>query len=436
MITDPLVLAGISFTLFFILLFSGVKIGIALAMAGSIGFFLYRGDSGLISLIPFRTLDNFVLTCLPFFILMGELLILGGSTERLFQGVSKLINWLPGGLLHTNIITCAMFAAISGSSPATAATIGTVSIPSLKKRNYDDKMILGSLTCGGTLGILIPPSVNLIVYGMLAEVSIGRLFAAGMMPGILLSGIFMAYIIYSTIKNPNIAPRESNSSIKEIIYCFKDILPIFLLILIVLGGIFGGVMTPTEAAAVGVIISLLLVFIFKKFTWLLFKEALLRTLRTTCMILLIVVGSSMLASFFAMAGVPKTVTEMIVNSGVSKYSILWGICIIYLFLGCFIDPVSIIVLTASTVLPIIKLMGFDMVWFGVIYVITAEIGMVTPPMGMNLFVIKGISNESISKIVQGSLPFLILMIFCLVILVYFPLISLWLPNLFFGVLIP
>lgn len=430
---EPLVLAGISFVVLFVLLFLGVKIGISLAMTGCLGFFLFQGNTGLISLVPYRTLDSFVLTCLPLFILMGEILVLGGATEGLYQACSKLITWLPGGLLHTNIITCAIFAAISGSSPGTAATIGAVAIPSLKKRRYDTKMVLGSIAAGGTLGILIPPSINMIVYGMLAQVSIGRLFASGIIPGILLAGLFMLYILYAAIRNPNLAPRDPLCSPKEIVYNLKGLLPMLVLIFVVLGGIFGGIMTPTEAAAVGCTVSLFIVLALRKFSWSLLKRALKNTLQTTCMILFIVVGSSILASFFSRAGIPTAVAELVINSGVSKLVVILSICAVYLFLGCFIDPTSIIVMTASTVLPIVKVLGFDMVWFGVIYVITAEIGMITPPMGLNLFVVQGISKEDIVKIIQGIIPFLFIMLFFLGLCIWFPSLVLWLPNRLFGV---
>ncbi|HER23994.1 MAG TPA: TRAP transporter large permease subunit [Candidatus Atribacteria bacterium] len=433
---EPLALAGISFLVLFILLFLGVKVGISLAMTGCLGFFLYQGNPGLVPLIPYRTLDSFVLTCVPLFILMGEILVLSGATEGLYKACSKLVTRIPGGLLHTNIITCAIFAAISGSSPGTAATIGSVAIPSLKERHYDIKIILGSIVAGGTLGILIPPSINMIVYGMLAEVSVGRLFAAGIIPGISLGGLFMLYILYSAIRNKKIAPRDSRSSQKEIVFSLKDfmgLLPSIALIFLVLGGIFAGIMTPTEAAAIGCTFSLFIVLALRKFSWSLLGRALAKTLQTTCMILFIVVGSSILASFFSRTGIPTAVAELVINSGVSKLAVILSICIVYVFLGCFIDPTSIIVMTASTVLPIVKELGFDMVWFGVIYVLTAEIGMITPPMGLNLFVVQGISKENIVKVIQGSIPFLFLMIIFLGICIWFPSLILWLPNRLFGI---
>jgi len=268
---------------------------------------------------------------------------------------------------------------------------------------------------------------------MLAEVSIGRLFAAGFIPGILLTVMFMLYTLYAAIKNPNLAPKDPPCSLKEIVYSLKDFLPIFVLMFIVLGGIFGGIMTPTEAAAVGATISLFIVLALRKFSWLLLKKALANTLGSTCMILFIVVGSSILASFFSRAGIPTAVANLVIQAEIPDLAILLGICAIYIFLGCFIDPVSIIVMTASTVIPIVKALGFDLVWFGVIYVVTATIGMITPPMGVNLFVIQGVSSEDITTIIKGSIPFLFIMFFALGLYIFFPSLVLWLPNLLFGV---
>jgi C4-dicarboxylate transporter, DctM subunit len=433
-ITDPITLIVLSFAVLFAYLLIGIPIGLSLTLVGGLGLWLYSGDASLAGLIPFRVLDSFVLTAIPTFIFMGEVLVKSESSELIYRGASRLLAWLPGGLLHANIASCAMFAAISGSSPATAATIGTVAIPALKARGYDKRLTLGSLAGGGTLGILIPPSINMIVYGVMAEESIGRLFAAGVVPGLIIAGLFMVYIAVRVRINPKLAPKsEFTVSGKGILLGLADLWPLYILLFVVLGGIFGGVMTPTEAAAVGTVVSMAMAIVMKRFSWRIMRESMTSSVLTTCMVLLIIVGSSILAGFFARAGIPEAVTSMVVGSGVDRWMVFVAIVIIYLILGCFIDPVSIILLTAATVIPLVKGLGFDLVWFGVMYVITAEIGMLTPPMGLNLFVIQGISKEKLEEVILGSWPFFVIMIASISIFCVFPDLVLALPNSLLGI---
>ena len=431
-IGDPFILTIVSFVVLFLLLAIGVHIAIALAMVGVIGFLIFYGNTGLAALVPFSTLDSFILTAIPLFIFMGEILVQCGASDMVYRGTSRLLAWLPGGLFHSNIGACAMFAAISGSSPATAATIGTVAIPELKKRGYDVNITLGSLAAGGTLGILIPPSINMIVYGVVAEESIGRLFAGGVVPGIILSGMFMTYIGFRVVRNARLAPKEAAFSMKGAALSFIDLWPLYILAIVVLGGIFGGFMTPTEAAALGASTSLLIAVALRRFSWALLKSSLASSLQTACMVLFIIVGASIMSSFLSRAGIPTAVAQMVVGSDVSNLVVLLSIYAIYIFLGCFIDPVSILLLTAATVIPIVEQMGFNLIWFGVIYVVLAEIGMITPPMGLNLFVIQGISREDLWKVVIGSMPFFFIMVVCLAIFTVFPAIVIWLPTLLFG----
>ena len=431
-IGDPFILTIVSFVVLFLLLAIGVHIAIALAMVGVIGFLIFYGNTGLAALVPFSTLDSFILTAIPLFIFMGEILVQCGASDMVYRGTSRLLAWLPGGLFHPNIGACAMFAAISGSSPATAATIGTVAIPELKKRGYDVNITLGSLAAGGTLGILIPPSINMIVYGVVAEESIGRLFAGGVVPGIILSGMFMTYIGFRVVRNARLAPKEAAFSMKGAALSFIDLWPLYILAIVVLGGIFGGFMTPTEAAALGASTSLLIAVALRRFSWALLKSSLASSLQTACMVLFIIVGASIMSSFLSRAGIPTAVAQMVVGSDVSNLVVLLSIYAIYIFLGCFIDPVSILLLTAATVIPIVEQMGFNLIWFGVIYVVLAEIGMITPPMGLNLFVIQGISREDLWKVVIGSMPFFFIMVVCLAIFTVFPAIVIWLPTLLFG----
>jgi tripartite ATP-independent transporter DctM subunit len=432
LLQDPFILLGLSFVLLFALLATGLQIAFALALVGIVGYFFYTGGPGMTALIPFRALDSFVLTAIPLFIFMGEVLLNSGASEMIYRGVSRLLAWAPGGLLHSNVGACAMFAAISGSSPATAATIGTVAIPALRKRGYDTNLTLGTLAAGGTLGILIPPSINMIFYSALTDTSVGKLFAGGVIPGILLAGMFMVYAAVRTILNPHIAPREAAFSIKAIPLSFIDLWPLYILAVIVLGGIFGGLITPTEAAALGSGGALIIALILRRLNWRNLRDSLLNAVNTTCMALFILVGASILAGFFSRAGIPIALSQLLINSGLSKIGILSILFLVYVFLGCFIDPLSMLVLTIPTMLPTLNALGVELIWFGVVVVILSELAMITPPVGVNLFVIQGISREDIGRVVRGSIPFWFMMLLAVTLLTIFPVIALWLPSLVAG----
>lgn len=432
MLQDPFILLGISFILLFALLAIGLQIAFALTLVGVIGYFFYTGGPGMTSLIPFRALDSFVLTAIPLFIFMGEILLNSGASEMIYRGVSRLLAWAPGGLLHSNIGACAMFAAISGSSPATAATIGTVAIPALKKRGYDLNLTLGTLAAGGTLGILIPPSINMIFYSALTDTSVGRLFAGGVLPGIMLAGMFMVFAAIRTVVNPHIAPKEAAFSLKDLFLSFLDLWPLYILAVIVLGGIFGGFITPTEAAALGCGGALIIALILRRLNWQNLRVSLLSSVNTTCMALFILVGASIMAGFFARAGIPIAVSQWLVSSGFSMVQVLLLLYAIYVFLGCFIDPLSMMILTIPTILPTLQAFGVDLIWFGVVLVILSELAMITPPVGVNLFVIQGISREDIGKVVKGSVPFWFMMLLAVALSTIFPSIVVWLPTLIYG----
>jgi tripartite ATP-independent transporter DctM subunit len=321
-----------------------------------------------------------------------------------------------------------MFAAISGSSPATAATIGTVAIPELKKRGYDTNLTLGSLACAGTLGILIPPSINFIIYGVLTSTSVGTLFIAGIVPGIMLTLMFMIYIAIRVSINPELAPKgRIIFSPKILIQSVMNLWPLIVLVVIVLGGIFSGLMTPTESAAVGSISALLITLILRKLSWQLIRTSLLEALKTSSMVLLIIAGAFIFAAFLGRARVPATISAYVADW--PTVLILLSICLVYLVLGCFIAPGEIMIITIPSILPILQNIGIDLIWFGVIVVVLCEIGMITPPMGLNLFIIQGISGEDLQRIVRGSIPFFIIMLFAIVVMWLFPSIAVWLPSL-------
>ena len=429
---DPIIVAVVVFTLLLIFLLSSLWVAAGLALVAVLGFHFYLGSSGLTPWIPFEATNSFILTAIPLFIFMGEILVHCGVSEMLYRGASRWLAWAPGGLLHSNIGACAFFAAISGSSPATAATIGTVALPALAKRGYDTKLSLGSLAAGGTLGILIPPSISLIVYGYLAEVSVGRLFAGGVIPGIILSGMFMAYIGIRAIKNPQIAPKETAFSLIGLVLAFKDFWPIIILMTIVLGGIFGGLVTPTEAAALGASSALLIALGMRRLTWRILRAALLSALETSCMIMFIVWAAKLVATLLAVMHVPAAFSMLILGSGLNKIVILLLIYLLYLFLGCFIDGLSAMIMTMSTVLPIMSSLGFDLIWFGVVLTVLIEVGMLTPPMGVNLFVIQGLSKRPLGEVITGSVPFFLIMILGIGVFTIWPGSILWLSSLVAG----
>jgi len=416
-----------SFGAALIIMFIGVPIGIGLGMGAVIFFYIYQRSPSVVPEAAFTMVNNFVLTAIPMYILMGELLVQTGLSERLYRGATKWLAWAPGGLLHSNIAACALFAAISGSSPATAATIGTVAIPALEKRGYDTKLTLGSLAAGGTLGILIPPSINLIVYGALTGASVARLFAGGVMPGILLSGVFMLYILIRVVLDPMLSPKESFSA-HALPSSFFDLWPLAVMMIIVLGGIFGGIFTPTEAAAIGAIAALLVGLGHRTLNWRVLWNALRETVTITSMVLFIVVGASMIATFSAMVQLPGTLGQAVTASGLSKWTILGLIYLLYIFLGLFIDGLSAMIMTLPAILPIVSTLGFDVLWFGVVLVILTEIGLLTPPVAVNVFVIQAISGKPLSTVYRGSTPFFILMMIVLIIVTVFPEIITWLAK--------
>ena len=429
---DPLLVALIGFGLVLVLIIIGFPIGIALGLVGVVGSFVSQGSASILAMTPFKALNSFVLTAVPLFIFMGQVFVVSGASERVYKGASKFLSWAPGGLLHSNIAACALFAAISGSSAATTATIATVALPSLEERGYDKKLTLGSLCGGGTLGILIPPSITMIIYGALGEVSVGRLFAGGVIPGIMLSVLYMLYIATRAVMNPKLAPKEEATDVKGLVLASKDFWPIVLLMSIVLGGIFGGVFTPTEAAAVGGATSIVIGLMLRRLTWRNMAASILKTLEISSMVLFVVLGASLFASFLAIFGVPTAFADFVVGSGMSKMVILLFIYLMYLFLGCFVDGTSMMVMTIPTVLPVVIILGFDPVWFGVALVMLVEMGLITPPMGTGLYILQGISGAPLEQVLAGAAPFFVLVLTSLILVTAFPHIALWFPTMIYG----
>ncbi len=423
-------LTAVVFGTVFFLILLGIPIWISLGISGMVCALIFLNNFGVIQHAPWNVLTSFVLIAIPLFLLMGNIMLRSGLGTALYDGASALLRKMPGNLLHANITSCAIFAAISGSSVATAATIGTVAIPELEARGYDRKLVYGSLAAGGTLGILIPPSIGFIIYGSLVELSVGRLFIAGVFPGILLASLFMVYAGTRVIINPQLAPTVTEKmTLQETIVKVAAMWPVILLMAIVLGGIYLGIMTPTETAAVGAVIAAILALAKKRLTWSILKESLRETVKTTSWMIALMVGAQILSATVAMLQIPGGIVELVTALPFPPLIILMGIFCVYLFLGCFIDGFSMQVLTLPFVFPVITALGYDGIWFGVCLVILIEAALLTPPVGANVFVIHGlVPDRPVSEVIKGSMPFFLMMLVCLAILTAFPDIALWLPG--------
>ena len=416
---------------------------LGLHVASTLGILSYSlmyffSDSPLwemLGLIAWNTNTSFVIVAIPLFVLMGEVLLRSGLSERLYHVLSLWLRPLPGGLMHSNIAACATFAAVSGSSVATAATIGSVALPAFRARGYDERLVLGSLAAGGTLGILIPPSISFIVYGVLMEVSIGQLYMAGFVPGIMLSLLFMAIIFAAALIWPSVAPREPAASWRELLGSLVDMLPTVFLIFLVLGTIYLGVATPTEAAAFGVVGAFGLAGLARRINLPMLKMVCLSSARTTSMVMLILTGAFILNSVLAILGVPHAISRTVAESGLSPTTMMVLIIVFYLVLGTFMDGFAMMVTTIPVLLPILKSMNVDLVWFGVIATILTEAALISPPEGLNLYVIHGLRKSGLEErkrtimdVYIGVMPFFGMMIVAVAILMIFPQIALWLPN--------
>tara|TARA_B100001741_G_scaffold5389_1_gene4496 strand:+ start:233 stop:1534 length:1302 start_codon:yes stop_codon:yes gene_type:complete len=417
---------GLSIGLFVLLLFLlslGIWVAPALIAIGYVllEFFTPAPVGSLLASTMWDASWNWALTALPLFIWMGEILFRTRLSSDMFKGLSPMLSRLPGGLLHVNVVGCGIMAAVAGSSAVTCATIGRMSIPELTKRKYDETLSIGSLAGSGTLGLLIPPSIMLIVYGVLAQQSISRLFIAGVLPGIMIILIFMSYISIRSIINPSLAPKEKKRyTLYEKIIAGKHLFPVVGLIFCVLGSIYGGYATPTEAATIGVCGALLLAWATKTLNWSSFKASLMGAVKTSCMINFIIVGAAFLSVAMGYTGIPKQLGQIVNQYELSQISLLIILTFLYIFLGCFLEGTSMMVLTASVVLPMVQTAGIDLIWFGIYTVIVVEMAQITPPVGFNLFVLQGMTGRDILKITKAAMPFFFLMMLGIVILVIFP----------------
>ncbi len=423
-------------TIFFIsvlLFFLGSGIWVALSMIGvsAIGMMLFtsRPVGDAMATTIWGTASSWTLTALPLFVWMGEILFRTKLSENLFKGLSPWMQKLPGGLIHVNVVGCALFAAISGSSAATVATVGKMSIPELRKRNYPDKILLGSLAGSGTLGLLIPPSIILIIYGVAVQESIAKLFIAGIIPGIMIALIFMSYVIIWSLINKKSMPKIMEEySFLEKIKRSKQLLPVIILILAVIGSIYTGIATATEAASLGVVGALILSYYQKSLTLKTFMSSLLGATKTSCMIAFILAGSTFLSLAMGFTGLPRNLALWIQNMDLSPYVLIFVLMIFYIILGMFLDGISAVVLTMAIIEPMIRQAGFDMIWFGIFLVVVVEMAQITPPVGFNLFVLQGMANKDMGYIARSAFPLFLLMVLAVVIIILFPEIALWLPQ--------
>ena len=418
----------------FLILGLGVRIFIGLMVVSVVGLVFVQGlpiEQVCTIMVKrfYGGAGSWELACVPLFMWMGEIIFRTDVSDRLFNGLAPLMNKLPGRLLHTNVAACALFAAISGSSAATTATVGKITLTELEKRKYNTNLSLGSLAGAGSFGLMIPPSIVFIIYGVLAEESIAKLFLAGILPGLLLAGLYSVFIMIRSLLNPSLAPKiEEHYTFKDYLHCFRQLTPVFIIIGIVFGSIYSGLATPTEAAAVGVTASLLVTVFLRQFSMNLLIESLMAALKTSCMVLTLVAGAGFLSTTIGLLHVPQEISTAITRLELSPYQLIVVLGLFYMLLGFFLESISITVMTLAICLPLVTAAGFDPIWFGVFLVIMMEMAQITPPVGFNLFVIQGMSGYPIERVAVAAAPFFCLMLLGAIIITIFPQIALFLPS--------
>lgn len=411
--------------------FSGLLLVSTVGLALFIDMPFHRIGTILAPLV-IRSSTAWELSAIPMFIWMGEIILRTDVSTRLFRGLSPLTYYLPGRMLHTNIFGSAVFAAICGSSAATTVTVGKITIPELKKRGYSNSLSYGSLAGAGSLGLLIPPSIMMIVYGVLAEVSISRLFAAGMIPGLMIAGIYSLYVIVYSLLRPEVAPADTNApSLGQMLTGVANLIPIAILIGIVLGAIYSGLATPSETAAIGVAATLVYAACTWQLSWNTFIASLTAAVHTSCMISAIMIGAAFLSTAMGFMHVPHNIATVINGLDLSPYQLIFILVLFYLLLGMFLEGISMMVMSLPITLPLIMAAGFDPIWFGIFLILMAELAQITPPVGFNLFILQDLTKASISRIIMACVPFFLLMCLGVALITVFPQIVLWLPDYLF-----
>jgi len=413
----------------------GVWVGITLLTVALVAMLAFTNSpAGLVMATTiWGSSASWALTALPLFIWMGEILYRTRISEDMFRGLAPWVEPLPGRLMHTNVVGCGIFAAISGSSAATTATIGRITIPELAKRGYDERMAIGSLAGAGTLGLLIPPSIIMIVYGVAADVSVARLFVAGVLPGLLLMVLFSGYVAVWAALNPGRTPRRGqHASFAQKLYAIRLLLPTVLLITTVIGSIYAGIATPTEAAVIGVLGALVLSVAIGAMTWQKFGESVMGAMKTSCMIAFILTGASFLTVAMGFTGIPRALASWITGQGFPGWQLIAVLTLLFIVLGCFLDGISLVVLTASVILPAVRAAGIDLIWFGIYIVLVVEMAQITPPVGFNLYVLQGLTRKDMFYVARATLPFFLLMGVAVALLWVFPEIVTFLPSKMFN----
>jgi C4-dicarboxylate transporter, DctM subunit len=428
---NDMMITGLLVLTLFLILGSGVWIGLTLSGVAWVGMQMFsaRPAGDAMAMTIWGSASSWTLTALPLFIWMGEILFRTRLSQDMFKGLAPWMQALPGRLLHTNVVGCAIFAAVSGSSAATCATIGKMTLPELQRRGYPDDIVIGTLSGSGTLGLLIPPSIIMIVYGVAADVSIAQLFIAGVLPGLMLAGLFSGYIVVWALRHPDqIPPRDAPMSFMQKIQASSSLIPVVLLIAAVLGSIYTGFATATEAAAVGVVGSLVLSGLQGSMSWSVFKEALMGATRLYCMIALILAGAAFLTLSMGYIGLPRHLAEWIGGLGLSPFALVMALMVFFIILGCFLDGISMVVLTMGVLMPTVQKAGIDPIWFGIFIVLVVEMAQITPPVGFNLFVLQGMTGKQLPYIARVSMPMFFLMMGAVLLIYFVPGIVTWLPT--------
>ena len=428
---DPFVVGIIGIAVLLILLFTGFPIGAAMALVGFVGFAILidlEAAFGILKSVPYSTFADYNLSVIPLFILMGAFAFKAGLSNDIFDAIYKWIGHFRGGIAQATIVACACFAAISGSSLATAATLGAVALPEMRKYKYNDALATGAIAAGGSIGILIPPSVILIIYGIITEQSIGKLFLAGFIPGIMEAVFYLFTIWYLTFFKPHHGPKGPKFSLSERMASLLKTWEVLVLFIVVIGGIYAGVFTPTEAAGVGAFGAFAFAFARGRLTYKVFKDSLFQTCRTSGMLFLIIMGAMIFGYFLSVSQLPSNMATIVSELSINRYAILMIILVITLLLGCVMDSMAIVLLTIPVFYPVIVQLGFDPIWFGILVVRVTEMGLITPPVGMNVFIIKGISGVPVKTIFRGVYPHLIADAIQVAFLIMFPQIIMFLPN--------
>lgn len=428
---NDLLVTGILVSALFLILGSGVWIGLTLSGVAwiCIQIFSARSAGDAMAITIWGSSSGWTLTALPLFIWMGEILFRTRLSQDMFKGLAPWMQALPGRLLHTNVVGCAIFAAVSGSSAATCATIGKMTLPELQRRGYPEHMTIGTLAGAGTLGLLIPPSIIMIVYGVAADVSISDLFIAGVMPGILLATLFSIYIMLWALRHPDqVPPRDAPMSFMQKIKASASLVPVILLIVTVLGSIYAGIATATEAAGVGVVGALVLSSLQGAMNWPTFRASLMGATRLYCMIAMILAGAAFLTLAMGYIGLPRHLAEWIGGLGLSQFGLVMALMVFFIILGCFLDGISVVVLTMGVLMPTVLTAGIDPIWFGIFVVLVVEMAQITPPVGFNLFVLQGMTGKELPYIARVATPMFLLILMAILLIYFMPEIVTWLPR--------